>query len=212
MSADIIGDDYPTDAPNRQDLGRLNKSEIEILQEDILRTLRPRWYTPPPARMGEKGAGKLKADQWRSYIEFDLPVSLLRLQQVFPQSGDDAHNKRRQELVQATFYLAMAVRWGTSHCTSSEHTQKYLRYMTLYLTAIRDMGHVMKPNHHAALHIPDFLLRYGPVHGWWMYPFERVIGILQQMNTNNRLGKSLLYSSSIKHSSSCIQATWREPC
>jgi hypothetical protein len=32
------------------------------------------------------------------------------------------------------------------------------------------------------------LLRFGPIHGWWMFPFERVIGLLQQFNTNSEMG------------------------
>ncbi|KIK76306.1 hypothetical protein PAXRUDRAFT_170343 [Paxillus rubicundulus Ve08.2h10] len=44
------------------------------------------------------------------------------------------------------------------------------------------------PNHHALLHLDDFLCRYGPMHGWWMFPFKRVIGSLQKMNTNHKIG------------------------
>lgn len=147
----------------------------------------------PPAQLGEKGAGKLKADQWRSLIEFDLPISMLRLYFFDAQSGDEAHNRRRKTMLQSTFNLAMAVRWGTSHRTSDGHVSKYMHYMKLYLTSVKDMGFELKPNHHHALHLPDFLPRYGPVHGWWMYPFERVIGILQKMNTNNRLGMHVAF-------------------
>ncbi|KIJ09587.1 hypothetical protein PAXINDRAFT_87272, partial [Paxillus involutus ATCC 200175] len=45
-------------------------------------------------------------------------------------------------------------------------------------------------NHHASLHMNEFLLRYGPMHGWWMFPFERIIGTLQKTNTNHKIGKN----------------------
>ncbi|KAG6913412.1 hypothetical protein DXG01_007033 [Tephrocybe rancida] len=35
-----------------------------------------------------------------------------------------------------------------------------------------------------AFHIPEFLAKYGPAHGWWAFPFERAIGQLQRMSTN----------------------------
>jgi hypothetical protein len=33
------------------------------------------------------------------------------------------------------------------------------------------------------------LLLFGPMHGWWMFVFERVIGMLQKTNTNDKLGE-----------------------
>ncbi|KAG2148241.1 uncharacterized protein EDB93DRAFT_1085087 [Suillus bovinus] len=30
---------------------------------------------------------------------------------------------------------------------------------------------------------------YGPMHGWWMFPFERIIGALQKTNTNYKIGE-----------------------
>ncbi|KIK78949.1 hypothetical protein PAXRUDRAFT_162629 [Paxillus rubicundulus Ve08.2h10] len=45
-----------------------------------------------------------------------------------------------------------------------------------------------QPNHHASLHLDEFLHMYGPMHGWWMFPFERVIGSLQKTNTNHKIG------------------------
>ncbi|KAE9382676.1 hypothetical protein BT96DRAFT_772727, partial [Gymnopus androsaceus JB14] len=35
------------------------------------------------------------------------------------------------------------------------------------------------PNVHAAGHIYDFLLLFGPVMSWWCFPFEHMIGALQ---------------------------------
>ena len=64
--------------------------------------------------------------------------------------------------------------------------------MRAYLESLRDLFPEMKlrPNHHIALYLGEFLLRFGPVHGWWMFPFERLIGLLQKVNTNKKIGKS----------------------
>ena len=40
-----------------------------------------------------------------------------------------------------------------------------------------------------ALLVADYLRLYGPVRGWWMFPFERVIGDLQRTNTNSQQGE-----------------------
>ncbi|KAJ3963308.1 hypothetical protein EV361DRAFT_813494, partial [Lentinula raphanica] len=47
---------------------------------------------------------------------------------------------------------------------------------------------IPRPNVHAAGHIYDFLLLFGPVLSWWCFPFERLIGVLQKINTNDHKG------------------------
>ncbi|KAJ7441261.1 hypothetical protein FB451DRAFT_1058265 [Mycena latifolia] len=51
--------------------------------------------------------------------------------------------------------------------------------------------HGRKTNIHAAFHIYDFLLLFGPIISWWCFPFERLIGILQRINTNDQIGGEL---------------------
>ncbi|KAK0211557.1 hypothetical protein IW262DRAFT_1280913 [Armillaria fumosa] len=48
-----------------------------------------------------------------------------------------------------------------------------------------------KPNVHASFHLYDFLLLFGPVYSWWTFPFERLIGTLQKINTNDHVGGAL---------------------
>ncbi|KAG2047883.1 hypothetical protein BDR06DRAFT_896561 [Suillus hirtellus] len=54
--------------------------------------------------------------------------------------------------------------------------------MKPYLKCIQEifLHHSWHPNHHAVLHIHKSLLRYGPMHDWWMLSFERIIGVLQK--------------------------------
>lgn len=164
----------------------LTDEEINGIQAELKGIKRPSWHRGPPKNLGDAEHGKLKAEQWRSAIEFDLPVTLVKLWGV--NSGGE---ERKQKLAHSTMLLAMAIRWGMSHVTSTHHTQQYRKYMKAYLECIRDVfpGHSFRPNHHACLHIDEFLLRYGPMHGWWMFPFERIIGGLQKTITNHKIGE-----------------------
>jgi hypothetical protein len=45
------------------------------------------------------------------------------------------------------------------------------------------------PNHHLSLHLAECIRNFGPVHGWWAFPFERYNGIIQRYNTNNKMGE-----------------------
>ncbi|KAJ7775904.1 hypothetical protein DFH07DRAFT_732124 [Mycena maculata] len=53
------------------------------------------------------------------------------------------------------------------------------------------LNHAKRPNVHVVFHIYDFLLLFGPVISWWCFPFERIIGFLQKINTANHIGGEL---------------------
>ena len=91
-------------------------------------------------------------------------------------------------------YLACAIRQGVTYQTSERHVQIYAEYMLTYL---KDLLRIrpdlsLLPSHHNAMHTPVFLLRFGPMPGWWMFPFERVIGLLQKVKTNGKIGKAAI--------------------
>ena len=106
--------------------------------------------------------------------------------------GDDIQIARRKKLAHSTMLLAMAIRWGISHVTSENHVMQYLKYMRNYVECVREifLNIVWRPNHHAALHVHEFLLKYGPMHSWWMFPFKRIIGKLQKTKINHKMGES----------------------
>ncbi|KAH7906577.1 hypothetical protein BJ138DRAFT_975499, partial [Hygrophoropsis aurantiaca] len=194
---DILGDDFIQECVTGQDIAEehtshFSKGELAELRASLATVVRPTWHCGPPLNLGEPGHGKLKADQWRSCIEFDFPVALVQLW-TRPNTADEVQINRQQELIKVTMFLAMAIRWGTSHRTSPHHAQRYTDYMHAYLVNLRNLslGIEFRPNHHFALHIGEFFLRFGPMHGWWMFPFERIIGILQQVNTNHKLAGQL---------------------
>ena len=161
-----------------------------MIQNDISATTRPRWHAAPPSNLGHVSHGKLKADEWRSCFEFDIPVSLLRIETQRIASGKQP-DQNREKLVDSTFQLATAIRWATSNHTSKKHVESYTKNMKGYLKTLKDLrpNQRFRPNHVNALLIGNYLRLYGPVRGWWMFPFERVIGDLQHVSTNNKLGE-----------------------
>lgn len=168
----------------------LSQDDLTSIRGDIAATTRPRWHAAPPANIGHVSHGKLKADEWRSCFEFDIPVSLLRIEAQGGASGGQT-DEHRAKLVHSTFLLAIAIRWATSHRTSARHAEKYTEAMRAYLETLKDLRPTQRfrPNHFNAMLIGRYLRLYGPVRGWWMFPFERVIGDLQRSSTNNKPGK-----------------------
>jgi len=172
---------------------------MDEIRSDIVKMLRPSWLTSVPSEFGSAGYGKLKADQWRVLGITFLPVSLVRLWSVV--EAGDPRSERCHQILDVTMSLLSAVAIACSRVTSAKHAELYLNNMHSYLSGLKVLfpEYSFHPNHHMALHLPDYLLLYGPVHSWWTFPFERLIGILQRISTNYKTGKfyNLLFSYEI---------------
>lgn len=171
----------------------ITAKDLRAIQHDIQTTVRPGWFEGPPPNFGTAGAGTIKADVWAHAIAWDVPVSLVKLWGQIEEHGNDPNDQLHRKLLEATMQLAMAIRWGTSQKTSAKHADEYQKYMHSYLQSLRDLFPEARlmPSHHNALHIGEFLLRYGPVWGWWMFAFERLIGSLEKINTNYKTGEHI---------------------
>ena len=142
----------------------------------------PSWVSSVPAEFGSPGSGKVKADQWRTLGTIHLPVAIA----ILWSSSDDS----RKQLLDVTFSLLSAIIVACSHVTSRAHAKAYMRYMRNYIEGIKKLfPHLgLHPNHHLALHLHEYILQYGPIHSWWTFPFERLIGIIQRIPNNGKQG------------------------
>jgi hypothetical protein len=86
--------------------------------------------------------------------------------------------------------LLSAVTIASSHSMSLTLANSYLQHMQAYLAGLKTLfpEYRFHPNHHLALHLHQYLLLFGPVHAWWTFPFERMIGMLQRMQTSGKIG------------------------
>lgn len=175
----------------------LSKKDIEFIQASIQMTTRPSSHQGPPSNLGEAQHGKLKADQWRSAMEFDIPVALAKLW-TQDQKASPELKQRRMEILELTVHLSCAIFWATSRRTSPRHVERYNFHMKSYLLGLRRLfpEHNLHPLNHLAMHLGLFIRLFGPVHGWWTYPFERLIGLLQKVQTNGKLGTCFVHLTS----------------
>ncbi|KJA21910.1 hypothetical protein HYPSUDRAFT_139897 [Hypholoma sublateritium FD-334 SS-4] len=167
----------------------LTVEEVATMRSDIANMATPSWLASVPYDLGAARHGKLKADQWRILATIHLPVSLQKLW--------DTHSPRstplRKKLLDATMALISAVVIATAHKTSRNMADLYLQHMQSYLQLMQELlpRYNFCPNHHMALHLAEYLRFFGPVHAWWTFPFERLIGMLERMPTNFKMGKLL---------------------
>jgi hypothetical protein len=163
--------------------------EIKEIWNDIRNMVTPSWLTSAPPDLGSANHGKLKADQWRAVGTTYLPVSLIRL--WARSKHGDMRSRRCKDILGVTMSLVSAIIIASSPETTHLHAELYLQHMTAYIEGIKILfpDYKFLSNHHMALHLPEYLIRYGPVHGWWTFPFERLIGMLQRTSTNCKIGK-----------------------
>ncbi len=169
----------------------LNVEEVDAIHNDIACLIRPSWLMSVPAQLGNASHGKLKADQWRALGTTFLPISLVHL-----WSDEDESNQRSVRCLQildVTMSLLSAVILATSRTTSSDHIDQIQGHLLDYLNGLKQVfpDYKLHPNHHMSLHIPEYIKLFGPVHAWWAFPFERVVGMLQRNPSNYKSGNYL---------------------
>lgn len=169
----------------------LGRKEIDAIRADIACLVILSCVTKPPPDFGSPSQGKLKADIWCTICTICLPTTLIRLWGLW-KSRDHS-----QQLVDNFMDLVQAIILASSRMASKQCADLSLFLMQHYQEGILELfpnKHRNKPNLHATLHLPELLLKFGPPHAWWTFPFERLIGHLQQLNTNHKLGAFRHYS------------------
>ncbi|KAG2740663.1 hypothetical protein P692DRAFT_201727802, partial [Suillus brevipes Sb2] len=160
----------------------------------------PSWFTSAPSDFGSASAGTMKADEWRSLITVYIPIALVSLWGAGTSHPSDEVGTRHRAILDHTMELVCAVYLACARSTSAERAHAYHSHIARYVGNLKKIHptFALRPNHHAAFHIYDFLLLFGPAHSWWCFPFERLIGILQRLPVNHKIGvclRSLIYSS-----------------
>ncbi|KAI1788015.1 hypothetical protein LXA43DRAFT_895298 [Ganoderma leucocontextum] len=150
------------------------------LRHDISNMVVPSWIEKPPHNFGSASHGKLKADQWRTVGTIFMVVTLVRLW-GHPTSSSPLERAALTNFV----HLVVPVDAATRHSMSASRAELFDQNMEAYVKGLRALyKHPLVPNHHMSLHLKPCLALFGPVYGWWSYPFERYNGILQRLNSN----------------------------
>lgn len=164
----------------------LGKGVLPEVWRDKGRTVLPSWISPIPAGAGSARTGKLTADQWRTLCTVHLVVTLIRLW------GDRDPDDRRHEMLSNFMHLVTSTVLLFKRSMTTERIRLYENSMKEYLDGhLRLYPHLnLTPKHHLSLHLPKFLERFGPVHGWTTWGFERLNFKFQRTETNGKSSTS----------------------
>ena len=156
----------------------------------IENTSTPSWFSTVPVNFGETKTGTLKADEWRAFSTLYLPVALVLLWGAESTHPSETIASNLNSILDHTMSLVQAI-WLACYRTTTEYRIKSMHsHLRDYLSKLKTFfpHATSKCNQHMALHLSEFMELFGPVHSWWTYPFERLIGRLQNVPTNNKFG------------------------
>lgn len=176
-----------------QDVGKTcTMDTLRYIQHVIRTTSRPSWIHSVPSKYGEYSAGTIKADEWRLLSTIYLPIAFVTLWGE-RDGGPPTEGSHFLMLLDHTMALFQAVTLVVRYTMSISRATKYRSLIKEWVDGLHTLHphttkHKKRTNVHAAFHLYDFLLLFGPVISWWSFPFERLIGALQKINTNDIIG------------------------
>jgi hypothetical protein len=167
---------------------------LEHIKKVISETEVPSWVYTVPKGFGEAKTGTLKADEWRSLTTIFLPLALVSIWGEGTVHETDHIAKGFRKALDHTMHLVSAIILACYRDTTKLRTQKYGIHVKTYLDELQDIyPHATRVcNQHMSLHLPLFLGLFGPVYSWWSFVFERLIGRLQRLPSNNKFGRPRL--------------------
>ncbi len=163
----------------------LPKEHLNAVRECIRDITLPTWVGRPPANLGEASHGKLRANDYLVLFSFILPLIAPEFWHGSASQTDDIHLENFKDLVVCTNIICS---FQTSNVAADLYTHLYTRYRR----NIRALFHTWHsvPNHHFAMHNGSLLKHWGPLPALSEFPGERLIGDLQNINTNSKIGKT----------------------
>lgn len=169
----------------------LGTNTLQNVWDDMLGFELPTWVDAAPPNAGSALHGKLSADHWKAFCMINLVYTTVRL-----WGGLDRGSVERA-MLDNYMDLATAVKLGNMREMFDERRQQFMHHALEHLRSLKVIfpGHELGPYQHLSLHFVEFLERFGPVHAWRCFPFERYNYLLQQIPTNEKWGESTSFSS-----------------
>lgn len=164
---------------------------MDHVQHVIRFTSVPSFVRSVPMNFGDSGAGKTKADEWRTLSTVYLPLALISYCFYSGKVKDTEFKDRFTKVIEHTMELVQAVKLVCQKSICQSEIDAYDKHIKTYITDLETVHPTASflPNMHMALHITDFLSLYGSAYSWWANPFERLIYKLQETQSNNKIGE-----------------------
>ncbi|KAJ7758619.1 hypothetical protein B0H16DRAFT_1313721, partial [Mycena metata] len=185
--------------------GMVNTKQMEKLERFFKDLIWPPSISRLPPSVA-RGAGSIKADQWRSQITVFF-VGLFHAWEVDGEIPDvDAEpsappkrslyrlvsvrmDRSLRRHYDAVVQFTAGVRILTSNTISPNEVGRGCKTVQCAVQSWAAMNcHLVPYFHYMAAHLEPQFLKHGPIPGWWTFPYERNNGFLGRFNHNGHSG------------------------
>ncbi|MBW0476126.1 hypothetical protein O181_015841 [Austropuccinia psidii MF-1] len=162
--------------------GFLSEEIIEKIRSRLNEVIVPKGVSRIPSKIGTAQTGKLKANEWSVLFSIYLPLIVLDL---LWDLGPSNHLL----LVNFSALIKCTEIVGARSITQQD-ANLFEEAFATYQNSSKNLFPNIRvvPNHHYSMHIPEQLMRWGPMNGISEYGGERLIGLLQKIKTNSLSG------------------------
>lgn len=161
---------------------------MKRVRQVIKETDTPSWLPSVPKNFGDAAAGTPKADEWRTMTTVYFPIALISMWGDGSPHPSPATAASFRKILDHTMALVSAVSIACMRTMTETRMTAYREQLAAWSSNLKvlhpESSH--RVNGHMAFHIYDFLRLFGPVHSWWCFPFERLIGQLQRLPHNHK--------------------------
>ena len=178
-------------ASNKEPPLKIATAEVmRCIKTVIKETTVASWINSVPHNYGDSAAGVLKADEWRNLATIYFPIALISLWGE-GVSGPIKNAVQFRRVLDHTMLAVSVISLACMRTMTKARSDAYLSCLTQYLQdlpVIHPHANFV-PYYHMAFHLPHFFHLFGPVRSWWCFPFERLIGQIQRILSNHKVGK-----------------------
>ncbi|KII96111.1 hypothetical protein PLICRDRAFT_98402 [Plicaturopsis crispa FD-325 SS-3] len=140
------------------------------------------------------GRGRPKADEWRNLMRV-YPVALANISRQddaneddYMESADLRSSRNYHDHYTNVLRFCAGIRILITQSITPNEAERGQTFFTQAFESWATMNCHLKPSQHTSTHILEFLMSLGPAYAWWVFAYERFIGILGKMNTNGKRG------------------------
>ncbi|KZT60267.1 hypothetical protein CALCODRAFT_480790 [Calocera cornea HHB12733] len=180
--------------------GRTETKERELdLIHALLRLFEmPRWFARLPAEVGYPTGGNLTSDKWKALVLLYGPTAIpLVLADAAAECSEGLAPGQvpRVPREAAANFLKMATVLKIllrREVTEQDLAQAIMLFKEWFEEFVQIYGSkCVTPTFHWLTHMDAQIRRYGPVHGFWTYLYERLNKVMKTYRTNNHGGGEL---------------------
>ena len=163
---------------------------MQHIRSVIKETMVPSWVNSVPYNYRDASAGVLKADEWWNLGTIYFLIALISLwSKSLPGSIPNAAGFHH--VLDHTMFTVSVISLACMHIVTQACSDAYLSCMTKYLQDLQEIHlHAsFVPYYRMVLHLPHFFHSFGPTCSWWCFPYEYLIGQIQQLLSNHKISE-----------------------